>query len=366
MAKQTWVNVNGAWKKVKSVWVNINGVWKKDVMPKGVVQGNWKEFMSYAFDGFVLKKSNRLYVFEKNGLEYSNIPLPNSNTIPSLNSNGEIHYNSNRNAYRYTKEGDLISQVTFNPNEQDSYTLYSRPGVNNNGDMFIAWTKGSNTYTSVVRADGNISNSQNPLHKEYGVSRITAYGSYAGSGSYFFVVAWDSEADNHYVHCISKSTANESSSDKTYLGTATREEIFITGSARTPEYFIKSGRDIMLIRKSESLHAPTRTYIHSTNFGNILDMCVTHDFIYILTSENKVCKLTKSNTKQGSTLISTLSVNNGAYGLNILKNGEICVMHSSGFSLYDNHGALIFNNTTTGWDMGIKIYEAENIGYYND
>lgn len=45
--KQTWVKVNGAWKKVKSAWVKINGIWKKDVIPKGVVSGNWKDFISY-------------------------------------------------------------------------------------------------------------------------------------------------------------------------------------------------------------------------------------------------------------------------------------------------------------------------------
>lgn len=47
MAKQTWVNVNGAWRKVKSAWLNVNGVWKRDAMPKGIVAGNWKDFMSY-------------------------------------------------------------------------------------------------------------------------------------------------------------------------------------------------------------------------------------------------------------------------------------------------------------------------------
>ena len=42
MAKQTWVNVGGTWKKVKSALVNVNGAWKKDVMPKGVVSGGIK------------------------------------------------------------------------------------------------------------------------------------------------------------------------------------------------------------------------------------------------------------------------------------------------------------------------------------
>lgn len=47
MAKQTWVNVGGTWRKVKSAWNNVDGVWKKDVMPKGVASGGYKEFMQY-------------------------------------------------------------------------------------------------------------------------------------------------------------------------------------------------------------------------------------------------------------------------------------------------------------------------------
>lgn len=47
MAKQTWVNINNNWKKVKNVWLNVGGVWKQYVIPKGVVSSVWKEFMSY-------------------------------------------------------------------------------------------------------------------------------------------------------------------------------------------------------------------------------------------------------------------------------------------------------------------------------
>lgn len=47
MAKQSWVNADGTWRKVKSAWINIDGIWEKNVMPKGVVNGNYKEFMSY-------------------------------------------------------------------------------------------------------------------------------------------------------------------------------------------------------------------------------------------------------------------------------------------------------------------------------
>ncbi|SDJ76059.1 ligand-binding sensor domain-containing protein [Salimicrobium halophilum] len=47
MAKQTWVNISGTWRKVVSAWSNVNGTWKKDVMPKGIVSGSWKEFMQY-------------------------------------------------------------------------------------------------------------------------------------------------------------------------------------------------------------------------------------------------------------------------------------------------------------------------------
>lgn len=45
--KQTWVNVEGTWRKVKSAWIKVNGLWRKDAVPKGTIGGVWKEFISY-------------------------------------------------------------------------------------------------------------------------------------------------------------------------------------------------------------------------------------------------------------------------------------------------------------------------------
>lgn len=68
MAKQTWVNVGGTWRKVKSAWINVNGTWRKDVMPKGVVQGNYKEFMQYAFSIYI-SVGGEVRKLDKNGEE---------------------------------------------------------------------------------------------------------------------------------------------------------------------------------------------------------------------------------------------------------------------------------------------------------
>jgi len=50
MAKQTWTNVNGTYKKCKSVWRKINGTWVEDIVPHKKVSGIWKECMAYAPD----------------------------------------------------------------------------------------------------------------------------------------------------------------------------------------------------------------------------------------------------------------------------------------------------------------------------
>lgn len=47
MAKQPWVNVDGAWRRVINVWMNVNGEWRDKVVPAGNVNGVWKEFMQY-------------------------------------------------------------------------------------------------------------------------------------------------------------------------------------------------------------------------------------------------------------------------------------------------------------------------------
>lgn len=46
MGKKTWANLAGTWRNVKAVWLNVNGTWKK-VVPKGNMNGIWKEFISY-------------------------------------------------------------------------------------------------------------------------------------------------------------------------------------------------------------------------------------------------------------------------------------------------------------------------------
>lgn len=94
MAKQTWVNIGGTWRKVKSVWVNVNGTWKKDVMPKGVINGEYKEFMSYYEDGFfsIARKSSNNYVLRKYNKEmrlewsrnvYEDVNPANLSVIPN-------------------------------------------------------------------------------------------------------------------------------------------------------------------------------------------------------------------------------------------------------------------------------------------
>lgn len=47
MPKQTWVKVDGTWRKVKNVWINVGGIWKQRVIPKGRIDGVWKQFMQY-------------------------------------------------------------------------------------------------------------------------------------------------------------------------------------------------------------------------------------------------------------------------------------------------------------------------------
>lgn len=49
MAKATWINVAGTWKKVINVWKNVGGIWKQKVIPKGNIAGVWKDFMQYLF-----------------------------------------------------------------------------------------------------------------------------------------------------------------------------------------------------------------------------------------------------------------------------------------------------------------------------
>lgn len=47
MAKQTHIRINGEWRKVKNVWIKVNDEWKQKVIPKGRIDGVWKQFMQY-------------------------------------------------------------------------------------------------------------------------------------------------------------------------------------------------------------------------------------------------------------------------------------------------------------------------------
>ncbi|MDF1507620.1 hypothetical protein PZE06_05420 [Robertmurraya sp. DFI.2.37] len=84
MTKKTWVNVNGTFRNVKSVWVKINDIWKKCV-PKGKVDGIWKEFIIYMkklytdgveevpFEGIgtgsITKYSDRMFIIASGGVQ---------------------------------------------------------------------------------------------------------------------------------------------------------------------------------------------------------------------------------------------------------------------------------------------------------
>ena len=47
MAKQTWLNVSGTWKKITNIWEKVSGVWKEKVISWYKVAGVWKQVQEY-------------------------------------------------------------------------------------------------------------------------------------------------------------------------------------------------------------------------------------------------------------------------------------------------------------------------------
>lgn len=110
MAKQTWVNVNGTWRKVKSVWVNVNGAWKKDVMPKGFVDGNWKEFMQYYTPTIYMFGNTQIFKITDESVESFDTPI---RSVAYIDSDGEYLYltsdtSGSVKVHKVTFEGERV------------------------------------------------------------------------------------------------------------------------------------------------------------------------------------------------------------------------------------------------------------------
>lgn len=134
MAKATWIKDNGQWRKAKSAWVNVGGTWKKDVMPKGVVSGGYREFMSY-FDNLVILLRGNNY-----NANFLDIMDENLKVIQSINLNikfnqesvsvGEIATDDKNNIY-------LV--VNFNYTSATFYTFDKHLNI-------IRWRSLTNSY----------------------------------------------------------------------------------------------------------------------------------------------------------------------------------------------------------------------------
>jgi hypothetical protein len=131
MAKQTWVNVAGTWRKVKSAWIKKEGTWLKNTIPTGLVNGAWKALMAYILKNFNLdykkttvEPSNSTsdyyrkidnkdgYLYISNG--YSQIKKYNIDSV-------EVDPPVITNVFQYT--GQQILNWSFDESKENIYTL---------------------------------------------------------------------------------------------------------------------------------------------------------------------------------------------------------------------------------------------------
>lgn len=130
MAKATWVNVSGTWKKVKNVWTNVNGTWKQKVLPKGAVDGSWKEFMQYMYD----------YIFYAYG----------SRIIKLKHNNLSIQYDKTFKGFEGRMNVDILSQTL---DKDENVYISTREQRKENVSKFITIAKFLNDGTQVFYKD---------------------------------------------------------------------------------------------------------------------------------------------------------------------------------------------------------------------
>lgn len=114
MAKKTYIKNNGIWKEVKNVWIKVNGEWKENIIPKGIIDGIWREFIQY----YVLKTSD--YVFPSSTLRNRSktIQLTDVVSIESVTTdNGNVEYTLNGNDITIT----VSNGIGYDEYESDKY-----------------------------------------------------------------------------------------------------------------------------------------------------------------------------------------------------------------------------------------------------
>lgn len=196
MAKQTWININNVWRKVKSVWVNVNGVWKKDVMPKGVVNGGYKEFMQYYmpfifvggedengtlqkidYNGNVVKEvsvfspirkikndyngnvivatDNEVFLYDVNLNKISSIQFSNTRQI-GINANGTIALCNYRDDSYYRRVELYNADLSERKGQLRTYLLHNGIDADEKGDFYISGGGSSNAGRKrIIKLDEN-------------------------------------------------------------------------------------------------------------------------------------------------------------------------------------------------------------------
>lgn len=173
MAKQTWANINGTWKKAVKIWSNIGGVWKSSVIPKGFVGGSWKEFMSYG-----------AWLYKYPGENIANF-------VQGYSSGGTVKsFNTNNSGRLYVYAGDIDNvnsntAVTDLPIDLTGYTTlhyeYAKYGdANASSNIYISSAKMVNSTSSVVNRShsGTVGDANNGVYVLFTLGVSSLQGSF--------------------------------------------------------------------------------------------------------------------------------------------------------------------------------------------
>lgn len=133
MTKQTWLKVGDVWKEAKSAWNKIDGVWKKDVMPKGVISGGYKEFMSY-YNPYIYAISTLspsvLKKYDLNGSLVQSVNVGSAIRDIKCDVNGDVYVLCDNNyLYRYDINLIPISSVSIGTGSRSLCLSHSKVAV---------------------------------------------------------------------------------------------------------------------------------------------------------------------------------------------------------------------------------------------
>lgn len=308
MAKQTWMKIDGEWVKAKSAWIKEDGEWKKDVMPKGVVSGDWREFMQYYIPSFI-------------------------------SSYGDIK--------KYEIDGETVSEAwTINLPAGENTMWFDRDPLNDQFYIQVYQKNGEYYRQYIYLFDYTTGVQKLKITLDLYSTTNQAFAGFASS-PYAGGIIYTHDRMKDYLHCY-----DSSGTRILYQSLGNMRRIYTDESGNMYTHRAQTGYSDYLTKITPS---GTVTYGANRPFENIA-VAKTQDYMIVADrtiNANDTRRYSTSDLSNLGQFVST-TVTQGAPSLFDDQNNLYANFNATGLTKYDTNGDVIWTNTTVSYFMLFK------------